>query len=274
MMVLASTGTKGGVGKSTFAILLAFKLWKEGNRVVLCDLDVECPNDHLILNKKLVNGEIIYKNFPKLNEKKCKKCGLCSEVCREHAIFWVKDNYPKFILDLCVACGACWIACPNKAIEKEKKKVGEFFITKIKENFWLVTGVSETGITETGPIVREVKEKAIEFCKNVNADYLIIDTAPGAHCNVIQALLNCDKVYAVTEPTPLGAYDLKVILELAKKLKLPTEVVLNKADVGRRGEIERIAKEFNTKITFQIPYSEELLKAYCAGEIEKMVKLL
>ncbi|HDM05901.1 MAG TPA: hypothetical protein ENG34_01320, partial [Candidatus Aenigmarchaeota archaeon] len=91
MMVLASTGTKGGVGKSTFAILLAFKLWKEGNRVVLCDLDVECPNDHLILNKKLVNGEIIYKNFPKLNEKKCKKCGLCSEVCREHAIFWVKD---------------------------------------------------------------------------------------------------------------------------------------------------------------------------------------
>ena len=274
MRVLASTGTKGGVGKSTFAILLAFKLWKEGNRVVLCDLDVECPNDHLILNKKLVNGEIIYKNFPKLNEKKCKKCGLCSKVCREHAIFWVKDNYPKFILDLCVACGACWIVCPNKAIEKEKKKVGEFFITKIKENFWLVTGVSETGITETGPIVREVKEKAIEFCKSVNADYLIIDTAPGAHCNVIQALLNCDKVYAVTEPTPLGAYDLKVILELAKKLKLPTEVVLNKADVGRRGEIERIAKEFNTKITFQIPYSEELLKAYCAGEIEKMVKLL
>jgi len=274
MRVLASTGTKGGVGKSTFAILLAFKLWKEGNRVVLCDLDVECPNDHLILNKKLVNGEIIYKNFPKLNEKRCKKCGLCSEVCREHAIFWVKDNYPKFILDLCVACGACWIVCPNKAIEKEKKKVGEFFITKIKENFWLVTGVSETGITETGPIVREVKEKAIEFCKSVNADYLIIDTAPGAHCNVIQALLNCDKVYAVTEPTPLGAYDLKVILELAKKLKLPTEVVLNKADVGRRGEIERIAKEFNTKITFQIPYSEELLKAYCAGEIEKMVKLL
>ena len=103
---------------------------------------------------------------------------------------------------------------------------------------------------------------------------MIIDTAPGAHCNVIQALLNSDKVYAVTEPTPLGAYDLGVILELTKKLNLPTEIVLNKANLGNRKEIEEIARKFNSKISVEIPYSEELIRAYCTGNLEKMVNLI
>jgi MinD superfamily P-loop ATPase len=274
MQIIASTGVKGGVGKSTFAILLAFKILKQKKKVILCDCDVECPNNYLVLKQKLKNPEPIYQEFPVLNEKKCKKCGLCSKVCREHAIFWVEGNYPKFILDLCTSCGACWSSCPNNAIEKKKEIAGEFFVNKIKNNFWLVTGKSKAGISETGPIVRETKERAIKLAKRIGADYLIIDTSPGAHCNVIQALLNSDKVYAVTEPTPLGAYDLGVILELTKKLNLPTEIVLNKADVGNRREIEKIAKKFNTKISIEIPYSEKLIKAYCTGNLEKMVNLI
>ncbi|MGC8940460.1 MAG: AAA family ATPase [Candidatus Nanoarchaeia archaeon] len=271
MQVIASTGVKGGVGKSTFAILLAFKMLKQKKKVVLCDCDVECPNDYLILNQRLKNPKPIYQEFPKLNEEKCKKCGLCSEVCREHAIFWVKNNYPKFILDLCISCGACWISCPNKAINRKKEVAGKFFVNKIKNNFWLITGKSKVGISETGPIVKEVKERAIKFAKKIGADYLIIDTSPGTHCNVIQALLNSDKVYAVTEPTPLGAYDLGVILELTKKLNLQAEIVLNKADVGNKKEIEKIARKFKSKISIEIPYSEELIKAYCTGNLEKIV---
>jgi len=274
MKIIASTGVKGGVGKSTFAILFAFKMLEKNKKIVLCDCDVECPNDYLILKQKLKNPKPIYQEFPVLNEKKCKKCGLCSKVCSEHAIFWIKNNYPKFILDLCTSCGACWISCPNNAIEKKKEIAGEFFINKIKNNFWLITGRIKAGISETGPIVREVKEKTIKFAKKINADYLIIDTSAGAHCNVIQALLNCNKVYAVTEPTPLGAYDLSVILELTKKLNLFTEVVLNKANIGNKKEIEKIVRKFNKKISIEIPYSEDLIKAYCNHQLEKMVNLI
>jgi MinD superfamily P-loop ATPase len=274
MQIIASTGVKGGVGKSTFAILLAFKMLKQKKKVILCDCDVECPNDYLILNQKLKNSKPVFQEFPVLNEKKCKKCGLCSKVCRNHAIFWVKGEYPKFIPDLCAGCGACWIFCPYGAIEKRKVVVGKSFVNEIRDNFWLITGKSKAGVSETGPIVKEVKKRAIELGKKVNADYLIIDTAPGAHCNVIQALLNSDKVYAVTEPTPLGAYDLGVILELTKKLNLPTEIVLNKANLGNRKEIEEIARKFNSKISVEIPYSEELIRAYCTGNLEKMVKLI
>jgi MinD superfamily P-loop ATPase len=72
---------------------------------------------------------------------------------------------------------------------------------------------------------------------------LIIDTAPGAHCNVIHALLNSNKIYAVTEPTPLGAHDLEIILELARMLKIPTEIVLNKADVGNKKILKRLQED-------------------------------
>lgn len=273
MKKIASTGTKGGVGKSTFAILLAYKLPKN-KKVVLCDCDVECPNDYLILNQKLKNPVNVYQDYPVLGKKRCVKCGLCSKTCRENAIFWVKDKNPIFIYDLCTACGTCVIVCPNKAIKTKKEKAGESFINKINDNFWLFTGRSKPGITETGPIVSEVKGRAIKFAEKKKVDYIIFDTAPGTHCSVIQALLDVDKAYAVTEPTPLGAHDLSLILRLLQKIKVPFEIVLNKADVGNKKLIEKIAKKFKTKISIEIPYSEELVKAYCEKDLGRMVDLV
>ncbi len=274
MKIVASTGGKGGVGKSTYAILLALKLSEKGKRVVLCDCDVECPNDYLILNQELKESKPIYQNYPVLDKDKCTKCGLCSQTCREHAIFWVEGRHPMFIYDLCTGCGACWVACPQKAIKTKKEQAGESFITEVKDGLWLVTGRSKPGISETGPIVRVVKDRAIKFAEKNAADYLIIDTAPGTHCSVIQALLGCDKAYAVTEPTPLGAHDLRLILELAEKLNVPAEIVLNKADVGSKRKIEEIAEKFDTKISVEIPYSEELLKAYCEKDLKRVADLI
>jgi MinD superfamily P-loop ATPase len=50
MQKIAITGGKGGTGKSTVAILMANKFAKEGKKVLLCDCDVECPNDYLLLS--------------------------------------------------------------------------------------------------------------------------------------------------------------------------------------------------------------------------------
>jgi len=274
MKIIASTGVKGGVGKSTFAVLLAYKLSNQGKKVVLYDADVECPNDNLIINKQLKNPDYVYQDYPVIDEDKCIKCGLCSKNCREHAVFWIKEKYPQFVYDLCTGCGACWVGCPSKAINTKKKISGESFINKVNSNFLLITGKSKIGISETGPIVREVKEKAIKFAKEKQADYLIIDTAPGTHCSVIQALLGCDKIYAVTEPTPLGSHDLGLVLKLVERLNIPVEIVLNKSDVGPKKEIENIAKEFNTKISVEIPYSEKLVKAYCEKDLGRVVDLI
>lgn len=274
MNIIASTGGKGGVGKSTFALLLAFKYAKQEKKIVLFDADVECPNDAVLIGEELANPQTIYKEFPKLNKEKCVKCGKCDKVCRENAIFWVEDDYPNFLFDLCTGCGACWYACPSDAINTEEKSVGTSYLNKINENFWLVTGESNTGVAETGLIVGEAKKRAVKLAREKRADYLIIDTAPGIHCNVINALLNVEKAYTITEPTPLGVHDLKIILQLLKRLEIPSEVVLNMAGIGDKKQVQKLAKEFDTKISIEIPYSKKLVRAYASKKLDTMVHLL
>lgn len=272
--LIASTGGKGGTGKSTFAVLLALKLSKQGKRVLLCDCDVECPNDYLLLNQEENNPKPIYQESPELDEEKCEKCGDCSKVCRENAIFWVEGRKPVFFPDLCNRCGACWISCPHQAIGTRMEIVGETFINRVNEGLWLLTGRSRPGVTETGPIVGEVKKKALKFAEEVDAQNLIVDTSPGTHCNVIQALLGCEKAYVVTEPTPLGAHDARLIFELLLKMGIPSEIVLNKADAGDKEAIMKIAEKFGVPISLEIPYSDELVKAYSRGKLEGMVHLI
>ena len=101
MQKIAITGGKGGTGKSTIAVLFANKFVKENKKVILCDCDVECPNDYLLLGQRLGKAEKkVYAEFPKLDKRKCKKCGLCAKTCKNNAIFQAPGNYPVFIKDL------------------------------------------------------------------------------------------------------------------------------------------------------------------------------
>jgi len=268
MKKIAITGGKGGTGKSTVSILLAADFLRNGKRIILVDCDVECPNDYLLIGEKL-NKPIkkIYAEFPKLNKKKCKKCGLCVKTCRSNAIFQSPGKYPVFIKDLCSNCGACWIVCPYGAIEHRKEEAGEVFVNKVNKNFWLITGVAKPGLEETGPIVSELKEFALNFAKKKQTDFILFDTAAGTHCPVISALLNCDLAYAVTEPTPMGDNDLSLILDLCKKLKVPAKVILNQSDLGDKRKSKIIAKKFKTKIEKEILYSKKLVELYSKGRL-------
>lgn len=274
MKQIAITGGKGGTGKSTFAVLYALKLAREGKKVVLCDADVECPNDHLLLKAKLKKQKNIYAFYPKLDKKKCLKCGYCSTVCRSNAIFWVKGKYPLFIDELCSACGACWISCPHKAIKTRKQPAGEIFKTRLSPNLWLITGLSNASVTETGPIVRETRKFAEEFARKIKVDYLLIDSAAGLHCPVIASLIDVNQAFTVTEPTPLGEHDLKLVLELLKKLKVKAKIVINKADVGNKKPTLAIAKKHRIVVAAKIPYSRELIEAYSQGKLAELEGLI
>lgn len=262
------TGGKGGTGKSTVAVLFANQFIKEGKKVILCDCDVECPNDYLLLGEKLKKPrERIYDEFPKLIKKKCTKCGLCVKTCRNNAIFQAPGQYPIFLRDLCSGCGACWTVCPYGAIEPRKEEIGQIFVNRIKKNCWLVTGQAKPGLKETGPVVAGVKRFALKFAEKIKADFVLLDTAAGTHCPVVSALLGGDLAYAVTEPTPMGAYDLSLILDLCRKLKVPAKIILNQADLGDKKRIQAIAKKYNIKIEKEIPYSKKLVDAYSKGQL-------
>jgi MinD superfamily P-loop ATPase len=271
MKQISITGGKGGTGKSTVAILLANKLRKESQKIILCDCDVECPNDYLLLGQKLKKPkEKIYAQFPKLDKEKCQKCGLCVKNCRSNAIFQAPGEFPVFLHELCSGCGLCWHLCPYQAIKIEKKVIGEILENKVDNNFYLVTGRSVGVVDETGPIVTKTKDYALKLAKKIKANYLLADTSVGMHCGVIRALIGSDLAYAVTEPTPLGAHDLELILQLLKKLKVPARIVLNQADLGKEGLILAIAKKTRVEIKYEIPHSKELVKAYSKGELGKL----
>ena len=271
MKTIAVTGGKGGTGKSTVSVLLANKLRKEGKKVLIADCDVECPNDYLLLGQKLEKAKgKVFAQFPKLNKKRCTKCGLCVKNCRSNAIFQAPGEYPIFIHELCSGCGLCWHLCPHQAIKIEKKVTGEIFENRVDDNFWLVTGQVVGVVDETGPIVTKVKDYALKLAKKVKADYLLADTSVGMHCGVIRAIIGSDLAYAVTEPTPLGAHDLELILELLKTLKVPAKIVLNQADLGQKRLISKIAQKMGVEIKYKIPYSKRLVQAYSTGELGRI----
>ena len=268
MKKLGITGGKGGTGKSTMAILLANQYFKEGKKVILVDCDVECPNDYLLLGQELKKPvEKITAQFPRLDKTKCQKCGLCVRTCKSNAVFQAPGQYPIFIKDLCSGCSACWLVCPHQAIQPEKEETGQIFLNQLKKNYWLVTGMAKPGLEETGPVVTQTKKIALKFSRQQKADVILLDTAAGTHCPVISALLDVDLAYAVTEPTPMGAYDLNLILDLCQKFKVPSEVIINQANLGSQKEIQKIVQKYQTKIIKEIPYSKKIVQAYSQGKL-------
>jgi len=283
MKTIGITGGKGGTGKSTVAVLLANRFLAENKKVVLCDCDVECPNDYLLLGQRLKSPQKrVFAEFPKLNKAKCKKCGLCVKSCRSNAVFQAPGQYPVFIKDLCSGCGACWTICPHGAIERKKEEIGQIYLNEIRnkseiqnskfKTFYLITGMAKAGLEETGPVVAQTKKFALDFAKKIKADYILVDTAAGTHCPVIHALLNVDFAYCITEPTPMGARDLGLILDLCKKLKVPTKVILNQSDLGDKDKIYSVAEKFGVDVEKEIPYSKEIVKAYTKGRLLNFIQ--
>jgi len=268
---IAITGGKGGTGKSTAAVLLANSFVQKGKKVILVDADVECPNDYLLLGQGLGKAqERVFADFPKLNKSKCQKCGHCMRVCRNNAVFQAPGQYPVFIKDLCSGCGACWLVCPRQAISTKKEEIGQIFFNQLSQNYYLITGLAKPALEETGPVVRELKKFVSNLAKKSKPDFILLDTAAGTHCPVIAALLGCDRALAVTEPTPMGAYDLNLILSLCQKLKVEAKVILNQADLGDKKPILKIVKKFKTKIEKEVPYSKKIVEAYAQGNLLNM----
>lgn len=261
MKKIAITGGKGGTGKSTVATALALELKKYG-RVLLVDADVDCPNDHLILGIQREKIREVENMVPEFDKEKCIKCEVCAEVCKENAIVQVKDQYPILVPDQCTGCRACEFACPVEAISESKQVIGEIF--KGKGEIDSVSGEMKPGIEESSLIVNSLKEE-VENIKE-DYDYIIIDTAAGTHCPVISALTDVNMGIAVTEPTPLGEHDLKLIIELMKELGVKSKVILNRCDISDKKNILETAEKHNSEVIAQIPYSKEIEKRYSKGE--------
>jgi len=253
-MIISIASGKGGTGKTTVAVNFALAL--EG-KIQLLDCDVEEPNVDIFLKPTIERQEPLYIPKPVVDESKCTHCGKCSEVCLYNAIAVVKEKVLIFY-ELCHSCGACKVVCPKEAIFEVDVKKGV-----IEEGragaIEFVKGELEVSEASPTPLVRAVKKK-------VKANYIsIIDASPGTSCPVVEAVKDSDFCILVTEPTPFGLNDLKLAVEMCKKLKIPTGVIINRADVGDK-EVDKYLKQENIPILMRIPMDREIAEKYSEGK--------
>ncbi|HDQ22401.1 MAG TPA: 4Fe-4S dicluster domain-containing protein [Candidatus Uhrbacteria bacterium] len=260
-MKIAVTGGKGGTGKSMVATSLAVEFAKN-KKTALLDVDVECPNDHLLLSVKKKQYSKIYQPIPKWNFKKCTKCGKCAAVCKQNAIVFVKNKYPAFIKDVCIGCKACIVTCPTKAISETKKEIGTIYTGK-NYGVDLVTGELKLGELASGEVVAEVRKYSEKITRKLKTEIILIDSSAGIGCPVIASLVGTDYIVAVTEPTPSALHDLRRVLYLANHFQIPHGIIINKYDLAEKFylKIEQFARENKIKIIGKIPYKKDFVNS-------------
>ena len=265
--IISVTGGKGGTGKSFVAANLAYLIARNRD-LLLADLDVEAPNDHILLGLEKLEGEEPIKIFfPLIDYSKCTVCGACAKVCDTGAIIMSKGKPPIVMPRLCSGCKACMYACVYDAIKPGERVIGYTYLTRVDlkdSTFSLLTGILRQGEEHTAPAVRAAKDKALNI-STARDSLLLVDTGAGTGNSISIALQYSDLVIAVTEPTPLGLHDLASILEITSGLGYRAWVVLNRHGIGDDSRHERLVRDYGVELYHKIPYSREAVDAYSRG---------
>ncbi|MDD4357603.1 MAG: P-loop NTPase [Smithellaceae bacterium] len=258
-MKIAVASGKGGTGKTTFCVNLAYALAENGEKVKLIDCDVEEPNDYLFVQPKFDSQKAVEVLRPVLNEALCTGCGDCAKVCRYNAMAVVKNKVLIFN-DLCHACGLCVLACPEKALTDQPSSVGTIEIASQNQPFFFAQGTLEIGEVMAPAVIRKVKSLIDPEVIN------ILDASPGTSCPVVETVNGADAVVLVTEPTPFGLNDLKLAVNMALKKEIPTCIVINRSD-GADQIIDEYARQVKVPIAGRIPFKREYAVSYSSGTI-------
>ncbi|MGQ9691785.1 MAG: 4Fe-4S binding protein, partial [Thermoproteota archaeon] len=213
-------------------------------------------NAHILLKPEVSEEKYVYTPMPFIDEDKCTRCGKCARLCEYHAIF-VTSSRIMFFPELCHGCGLCVLACPTHAISEEKRKIG--VVRKgVSNGVGLVYGELEIGEPMATPVVRAVKNE-MEKHRNV-----VIDAPPGTSCPVVASVYGSDFTLLVTEPTPFGLHDLKMAVDMIRKLEIQFGVIVNKSGIGDRKVYEYCEKE-RIPILLEIPFNRKIAELYSCG---------
>jgi MinD superfamily P-loop ATPase len=257
-MQIAVASGKGGTGKTTIAANLAQYTAGLGRPVQYLDCDVEEPNGHIFLKPKINHTRQVTVDVPEVDLKKCTACGKCGEICQYSAIVCIKEDVLTFE-QLCHSCGGCMRVCPADAIKPKPLHIGDIEFGKAG-NVDFISGRLCIGSVRTPSLIKEVK-------KYVKKDSLaIIDVPPGTSCPVVEAVKNTDFVLLVTEPTPFGLNDLKLAVDLVRKMNLSFAVVINRYGLGNN-DVEKYCSAEEIEIASRLPDDRRIAEAYSAGRM-------
>jgi MinD superfamily P-loop ATPase len=253
---------KGGTGKTSltgaFAHLAANK--------IICDLDVDAPDLHLLLQPAKERLEEFYSGHEaEIDREKCDGCGLCATMCQFEAI---RENGAGFAVDpiRCEGCKVCVAFCPNEAIRFPERHCGQWFVSTTRFGP-LVHAQLFPGAENSGRLVMVLKQQARELAEARGADLVLCDGAPGIGCPVISSLSGANLAVAVTEPTPSGRHDLERVADLCRYFQTDLGVIINKHDLNSEeaARIEAFCQAESYPVIARLPHDMLVTRAMIQG---------
>lgn len=218
---------KGGTGKTSLTGAFAHL----SKNKVICDLDVDAPDLHLLLWPSSERKEEFRSGHKaQIDPDRCTRCGFCSTLCRFDAI---REEEEGFAVNLarCEGCKVCVALCPEGAIDFPESQCGNWYVSSTRFGP-LVHAQLFPGEENSGRLVMILKHQAQELARAQGLDLVLCDGAPGIGCPVISSLSGAHLAVAVTEPTPSGRHDLERVADLSRHFQVGFAVIVNKHDLN------------------------------------------
>lgn len=227
------------------------------------DCDVEEPNAALFFPQAIENSKVqVNQEIPFIETDKCTFCRKCADYCEFNAILVITPiGFAKVSPELCHSCGACTVACEHEAISLREEPIGQLTHYHIETG----RGIKE-GKLKIGSPMQTIVIRALKKSLPSNMDILLFDAPPGTSCPVVETISGVDYLVLVTEPTPFGLFDLKLMVSLTEKMKIPFGVVINKANIGTR-ELFFYLQDHNIEILSEIPFDKNYAANYATGKL-------
>ena len=254
---------KGGTGKTSLTAAFA---QLSSNRVI-CDLDVDAPDLHLLLNPEKTKSHIFVSGHEaSIVEDRCDACGLCMDVCRFDAISEGKTGLAVNPFK-CEGCKVCVETCPVNAIDFTEKQCGEWYVSTTRLG-WMVHAQLFPAEENSGRLVAVLRQKAKALAKERGFNIILSDGPPGIGCPVISSLSGASMAVLVTEPTPSGQHDLERIAKLCEHFKIPAGIIVNKFDLNKDNaeRIESYCVAKGLRFLGRLPHDRAMTDAMVAGQ--------
>ena len=253
---------KGGTGKTSVCASFAHLASLSTKPAVLCDLDVDAPDLHIILDPDVLQSNpFISGHEAIIRQDACNKCGQCIKICKFDAIS-IHNNSITIDALRCEGCGVCAHFCHLQAIDLNDKNCGDWYISKSRFGSFVHAQLG-AGEENSGRLVTLLKKEAKVIAKQEEKSLIIYDGSPGVGCPVISSLSGVHLAVAIVEPTPSGRHDFERIAQLCNHFRIPVALVLNKADLNdnEAKNIMQYTLDNGYYFAGNIPFSVDITKA-------------
>ncbi|MFW5730977.1 MAG: ATP-binding protein [Desulfonatronovibrionaceae bacterium] len=249
---------KGGTGKTSLTGALA----GAAENMIICDLDVDAPDLHILLEPDMHEVHEFYSgNEAVINSEKCVRCGLCVEMCKYGAVSETEEGFQVNPLR-CEGCKVCVAFCPEEAVDFPERHCGRWYISNTRFGTMVHAGLFP-GAENSGRLVTLLREQARQKAGEQGKELILCDGAPGIGCPVISSLSNTDLAVIVTEPTLSGLHDLTRVSDLCAYFKIQTAVIINKSDLNSEQAeiIQGFCLDRGIELAGTLPYDPEVTLA-------------